>query len=233
VRVDAGKSATGRVRVLASRRGDEVEVLIDDDGAGVDFTAVRKRAEDLGLRRAHRAGRDSETELLQLLLQPSFSTKDVATTTSGRGVGLDAVRTAVSRHGGRITVESKDIGTLVRLRLPQDRQEMTVHHFRCPRTELLLAVPSVWSTTVGPATDAATDVVDAMGLKLASTGGQTPSASLQGRMGTARFSWAIKGDVSTSVAERLCPTAATEPMEIVLLGEGEAVLLRPERITPS
>jgi two-component system chemotaxis sensor kinase CheA len=94
----AGKPAMGHVQVLVRSFGDLIEAEVTDDGAGVDFDSVKLKAAKLGL--------PAEGELGELLFEPGFSTRDQVTETSGRGVGLDAVRVAVGRLGGQVRIDS-------------------------------------------------------------------------------------------------------------------------------
>lgn len=95
------KPARGRVTISAQLRHDQVEIEVSDDGRGIDPAAVRARALERGL-----AIPDSEEELLRLVLLPGFTTRSTATALSGRGVGLDVVRTQVVGLHGSIEVTS-------------------------------------------------------------------------------------------------------------------------------
>jgi two-component system chemotaxis sensor kinase CheA len=101
----AGKGRVGTVRVAASHEGPGLHVVVADDGRGPDLHAIRRRL-------AERGGpvpEDAE-ELIEALFQPGFSTRSEASTVSGRGVGLDAVRTALERIGGRVRVRWRESG---------------------------------------------------------------------------------------------------------------------------
>jgi two-component system chemotaxis sensor kinase CheA len=119
VRLAAGKPARGTLRVAARQEGDLVVLEISDDGAGVDTARVRAKAVERGLVAPDRATAMSEHEAVQLIFLPGFSTADTISDLSGRGVGMDVVRTAVSRING--TVELSSVlgqGTRLRLALP-------------------------------------------------------------------------------------------------------------------
>lgn len=107
VREASGKPRKGTVRIEVSRRGPALEILVSDDGAGVDAEAVRRAAERSGLVSPERAGELSHTEILDLIFSPGLSSRAAATDVSGRGVGLDVVRECASRLHGRIRVESE------------------------------------------------------------------------------------------------------------------------------
>lgn len=119
VRLAAGKPALGTLRVSARQEGDRVYLDISDDGAGVDTRRVRAKAVERGLIPADRADSLSEHEAVQLVFLPGFSTAEAISDLSGRGVGMDVVRSAVERING--TVELSSVlgqGTTIRLALP-------------------------------------------------------------------------------------------------------------------
>lgn len=112
-RLIAGKESTGTVQVTAAVRGGEVLIEVADDGAGIDPEQLRRIAQGKGMVLA--AGDDP----FELLFASGFSTRSSADLSSGRGVGLSAVRDAVRRQGGRIEVRSEQgRGTAFRLWLP-------------------------------------------------------------------------------------------------------------------
>lgn len=101
----AGKPAAGRLELSFQRSGERVQVLLRDDGRGIDLERVWQRARQQGLLPDSET-RPEQRRLLELLFQPGFSTREQAGQVSGRGVGLDAVRRDLERLGGRVTVES-------------------------------------------------------------------------------------------------------------------------------
>ncbi len=116
-RVSAGKPPAGRIVLAAKSLGDQVLVEVSDDGAGIDPDAIRKVAQQRGLIGAE-AALDDEAAI-QLVFAPGFSTAEHVSDVSGRGVGMDAVRTAIERVGGRIALASRrGHGTTFSLRLP-------------------------------------------------------------------------------------------------------------------
>jgi two-component system, chemotaxis family, sensor kinase CheA len=118
-RVTAGKSALCTIRLRAARSGEQVIVEIEDDGRGIDVERIRVLAERRGFANAATLAMMSEAEIVDLIFTPGFSTAAQVTTVSGRGVGMDAVRTAVGRLGGSVGVESRmGQGTMVRFVLP-------------------------------------------------------------------------------------------------------------------
>jgi two-component system chemotaxis sensor kinase CheA len=117
VRVAAGKPARGRVRIAAQKLGSNLIVEITDDGAGLDARRLVRRAIECGI-----ISTDidlSEQEAFSLILRPGFSTADVVTDVSGRGVGMDIVRSNVEALGGTIDISSRvGTGTAFTIRLP-------------------------------------------------------------------------------------------------------------------
>jgi two-component system chemotaxis sensor kinase CheA len=118
-RLLAGKPETGRIRIRAFQDGSSVVVSVEDDGRGVDTKKVLQKALDAGLLSQERAETITERELFQFLFLPGFSTSEQITELSGRGVGMDAVKTKVESLGGRLTMESVfGKGSTVKIRLP-------------------------------------------------------------------------------------------------------------------
>ncbi len=119
VRVAQGKDAEGVLRLRAAQEGSHVLVEISDDGAGIAVDKVRAKALERGLISAERAAQLGERELLQLIFLPGFSTAAQVTNVSGRGVGMDVVRTNVEKIGGKVEIDSRPgKGTTLRLRIP-------------------------------------------------------------------------------------------------------------------
>ena len=118
-RIAAGKDPEGVLRLRAAQEGSHVIVEVCDDGAGIAVERVRARAIERGLITEERAAQQSERELLQLIFVAGFSTAATVTNVSGRGVGMDVVRTNVERIGGKVELESRPgRGTTLRLRIP-------------------------------------------------------------------------------------------------------------------
>lgn len=118
-RLKAGKPAQGTIRVSARQESDRVILEIDDDGAGVDPQRIRRKAIERGLIPEDKAQTLSDTEAVQLIFLPGFSTADTISDLSGRGVGMDVVRTAVERINGHVELSSQfGKGTRLRLSLP-------------------------------------------------------------------------------------------------------------------
>ncbi|HEY1099152.1 MAG TPA: chemotaxis protein CheW [Myxococcota bacterium] len=119
VRVARGKPRTGTLTLRAFHEGGQVHIEIADDGGGIGASAVRARAVQRGMITAERAAQLSERELHQLLFLPGFSTAEKVSSVSGRGVGMDVVKTNVESIGGTIELTSTpEVGTTIRLKIP-------------------------------------------------------------------------------------------------------------------
>jgi two-component system chemotaxis sensor kinase CheA len=118
-RLARGKPAEGRLLLHAFHEGGKVVIEIGDDGGGVDPARVRDKAIRANLISPEQAARMSDRELVNLVFLPGFSTADRVTHFSGRGVGMDVVRTNVEKIGGTVDVESRlGHGTTVKMRIP-------------------------------------------------------------------------------------------------------------------
>lgn len=113
----AGKSETGRIRLAASQSGTEVQIVVADDGRGLDRARILAKARERGL-----IGPTEEPEparLWPVIFQPGFSTAETVSTLSGRGVGMDVLNTTMQALRGRIGVDSAEgQGTRVTLHIP-------------------------------------------------------------------------------------------------------------------
>jgi len=119
IRIAAGKDPEGTLKLRASQEGSHVVIEISDDGAGISPDKVRSKAIEKGLITADRAAHLSERELQQLIFLPGFSTAAAVTNVSGRGVGMDVVRTNVEKIGGKVELDSRPgKGTTLRMRIP-------------------------------------------------------------------------------------------------------------------
>src|SRR5271170_1934970 len=116
-RVTRGKLPVGRIHMSLQREGAEVIVRVADDGAGMDLAAIRRKGLALGLIQPEQ--QLSDDDVMQLVLEPGFSTADALTQQAGRGVGMDVVATEVKKLGGALHMESTaGQGTRFTIRLP-------------------------------------------------------------------------------------------------------------------
>jgi two-component system chemotaxis sensor kinase CheA len=118
-RLHAGKPVEGRLSLRAFHEGGQVNIEVSDDGAGVDLSAVKRKALERGLITADHARDMTEQEAMELIFLPGFSTAKQVTNISGRGVGMDVVRTNIARIGGKVTMSSQPgCGTTLKIRIP-------------------------------------------------------------------------------------------------------------------
>jgi len=118
-RIAAGKGARGTIFLNAYHQGTQVVIEVRDDGHGLDLDRIRKQAIQKGLVKAEEAGRLLDSEVTNLIFEPGFSTASEVTEVSGRGVGMDVVRTVLDRLKGTVQVISHPgQGTTIQLRVP-------------------------------------------------------------------------------------------------------------------
>jgi two-component system chemotaxis sensor kinase CheA len=118
-RAAAGKPAEGTLHLKAFHAGGQVIIEIMDDGAGINVARVRSKVVEKGLRTAAAVERMNDQEILQLVFLPGFSTNAEVTNLSGRGVGMDVVKTNIERTGGTVDLSSQPgRGCTVRLKIP-------------------------------------------------------------------------------------------------------------------
>lgn len=115
----AGKDEEGRLFMRAFHEGGQVNIEIIDDGKGIDPATIKRKAVEKGLITAEQAARMGEREATNLIFLPGFSTAEKITNVSGRGVGMDVVKTNVERIGGAIDITSRvGQGTTLRIKIP-------------------------------------------------------------------------------------------------------------------
>jgi two-component system chemotaxis sensor kinase CheA len=118
-RVACGKPAEGRLLLRAYHEGGQVNIEISDDGQGIHSERVRQKAIQKGILTAEQAGRMSERELVNLVFAPGFSTAEQVSNISGRGVGMDVVKTNIEKIGGTVDIHSvAGQGTTLKIKIP-------------------------------------------------------------------------------------------------------------------
>jgi len=119
VREAAGKSPTGKIILAAEQEGDHILLSIIDDGGGMDPDMLRKKAVEKGLYDEDSAARLSDSECFNIIFMPGFSTKTEISDVSGRGVGMDVVKTKISQLNGSVSIDSKiGEGTRLSIKVP-------------------------------------------------------------------------------------------------------------------
>ena len=118
-RLACGKRPEGRLKLRACHEGGQVLIEISDDGAGIDTDRVKSKAIERGVITVPQAARMSEGELLNLVFLPGFSTAEKVTNLSGRGVGMDVVKTNIDRVNGTVDLKSYlGKGTTIKIKIP-------------------------------------------------------------------------------------------------------------------
>jgi len=115
----AGKNPVGKIRLSAQRSGDNVIIEVEDDGAGIDPEQLRKSAVQKGFASEDEADKMSRNELVSMIFLPGFSTSKEVTETSGRGIGMDVVKTKIAALGGTVQFETRlGRGTKTSIKVP-------------------------------------------------------------------------------------------------------------------
>ncbi len=119
VRESAGKPEHGTIRLEAFHEGGHIVIEIRDDGRGLDVEAIRAKAVERGLTRAETAAGLSDAQVFRFIFEPGFSTAKAVTSVSGRGVGMDVVRSNIEKIGGTVELSSvQGKGTTFRIKIP-------------------------------------------------------------------------------------------------------------------
>jgi two-component system chemotaxis sensor kinase CheA len=119
VREAAGKPRQGKVVLSAAQEGDHILLTIADDGAGMNPETLRRKAVEKGMMDEDTAGRLTESECFSLIFSPGFSMKQEISDISGRGVGMDVVKTSISKLNGVIDIQSEvGVGTTLSIKVP-------------------------------------------------------------------------------------------------------------------
>lgn len=158
-RVAAGKAAHGTIRLDAYHQGNHVVIEVSDDGAGINREIVVNKAVEKGLVSRDEAVRMTENEALQLIFLPGFSTAEEVTSVSGRGVGMDVVKTVLERLKGSVTMESRvGEGTRFFLKVPLTLAIIKALMFRV--ADKLYAIPLTSVVEIVRAQDSEVHIVD-------------------------------------------------------------------------
>ncbi|ACL55798.1 chemotaxis protein CheA [Methylobacterium nodulans] len=244
----AGKPPAGRVVLRAELIRDRLAVTVSDDGRGIDPALVRRRAEARGLHAAEALATMSDAAATDLIFTPGLSTAESVSDLSGRGVGMDAVRMAVERLGGQVSVESRvGQGTTVRLLLPQTvalTRIMLVavgpelygvplsaveEVAQVPRSRLRDLGGSGCATVLRGRTLPVLRLADLLGLPDAAPGGTAPARLLVVRAGTGTAALEVDrfGERLDVLTRPLTGLAAAAPgiASTTLLGDGRILLV--------
>nr|WP_063573098.1 chemotaxis protein CheA [Luteibacter rhizovicinus] len=144
VRERAGKSRSGTVRLSAGQFGDRIVITVTDDGKGMDPEMLRRKAVEKGLMDEEQAARLDERECFDIVFRPGFSTAAEVSDISGRGVGMDVVKTKIVELGGTLSIDSRvGHGSTVRLSVPLTLAIMRVLMVRVGNRLLSLPLSNV------------------------------------------------------------------------------------------
>jgi two-component system chemotaxis sensor kinase CheA len=118
-RLAAGKPETATLSIEASRMGDRLLVQVSDDGRGIDLNIVRQKASEKRMMAPEELAALPDEQAVELIFAPGFSTTSEISDISGRGIGMDVVRSTIEQIGGKVSLQSKSgIGTTVQIDLP-------------------------------------------------------------------------------------------------------------------
>jgi two-component system chemotaxis sensor kinase CheA len=147
-RIAAGKGARGTIFLNAYHQGTQVVIEVRDDGRGLDLDRIRKHAINKGLLKPEEAARLLDSEVTNLIFEPGFSTASEVTEVSGRGVGMDVVRTVLDRLKGTVQVISQPgKGTTIQLRVPLTLASIQTLLFRVGGRLFAVPISSVLEIT--------------------------------------------------------------------------------------
>jgi chemotaxis protein histidine kinase CheA len=229
-RLAAGKPPRGAIRVTAIMDGDVVEIAVEDDGRGFDHAAIVERAFEAGLLDESARQGASSVDAQELLFCPGFSTAGRTTRVSGRGVGLDAVRAALGKVGGQVSAHARTGGgARIVMRVPVLVHHVQVHIFEA-RPGILLAIPATWTVTLrSEPSSVVVDPLEALGIAERAT---IPGKHvLMLRRGLLHAHYAAASLPRLVNAQRICPTIASDPMEVVVVQGQEVLVLRPDQLS--
>jgi len=235
-RPQVGKPELATVRVHAKQTSNTIDITVEDDGRGIDLATVKTIALARGL--LEDSGAVTDAQLLDLVFEPGFSTRSTVTEVSGRGVGLDAAKSALVRVGGLIRLASSARGTRVTLSVPAPVRHLHAYQFLAPGGSVALAVSARWTPSIE--TSPSPGAIDP--LQTIQLFGSSRQTSVQQpfpvrdltfglRWGFLEVSVRAATEPKLVVAERICPTSEDHPVEVVSVDGQETLLLRPEHVT--
>jgi len=232
-RTAGGKSRRGTIVVRIRMDSEAICVMVQDDGAGIDTETIRRRAAKLGLLSPEDAQAAPDSTLFDLAFAPGFSVRESASTISGRGIGLDAVRAGIERLGGTITLDSKrHVGVMVKFHLPQSRRVIDVHRLPSTQPGVAFAVPTTWMVRTERRDDSVDPVVG-LGLRQAGTSVSATLAHIVLARDGEEYPLVIGGSVTRVAAVRICPTSPDDGLEVVAFEDERMLLIRPDAFFPS
>ena len=225
-RTAANKPVAGTIRARAAQSGDSFVMTVEDDGRGIVLDEVRRRAVDRGL--IPPSETDIEDNWLDLVCQPGFTTRVEASDVSGRGVGLDVVRNAITEIGGALTATTHaGKGTSWRIKLPLPKVTVPAWLFRIPGAPFPVAIDQSWTLLDEPVPGApAYDIAHRLGLV------DDPANANVCYFRREQVTIGIATDRAPQVTDvrRLVAAAAPALGDIMVTEAAEGLLLQPERL---
>ncbi|MFZ9519125.1 MAG: response regulator [Silvanigrellaceae bacterium] len=153
-RLEAGKPEQGTIRIVANQVGERILITIEDDGAGIDPDVIRRKAVEKGVVDRETAYTMSAAEALDLIFKAGFSTAEKVSNVSGRGVGMDVVRTEISKFGGTVTVDSTaKKGTIITLMIPVPKTVLVENTLLAESGGHQLVIPLISISKIAPVKD--------------------------------------------------------------------------------
>lgn len=233
---DLGDSA-GRITLRSKATAAAMELSVRDNGRGIDVEQIRAHALRAGFMHPDVASEATRKELLNLLFESRFTTREQADDIAGRGLGLDVVRDAIQKVGGRVSIDGMPgEGTVLTMHLPLACHEIEIHMFDAYGGRLALGVPAAWtveSVELAKAKSPVDPLHDLQVRRPADVTGLTQAGPplvlrFEGESGPIDL---VAGKRSRRVlAQRICPTPSSFPAEVVTVDGAEVLLLRPERL---
>ena len=142
-----GKPRVGEVGLIARHEGNNVVIMITDDGAGIDASKIRRKAVEKGMITQDEADRLDDADAVRLIFLPGFSTAEQITDISGRGVGMDVVRSKIEALSGHVDVETHiDEGSIFKIKLPLTLAIIQAMLVRVPEEMYAIPLTSIDST---------------------------------------------------------------------------------------
>lgn len=227
----------GEIYLSSSREQSRARIEVRDTGKGIDVEAIRSRAQVVGLMHPDLAKNASRKELLALLFESRFTTRDQADSMSGRGLGLDVVRDAIAKVGGEVSIDGAlGKGATLTIGLPIQRRELDIHVFDAYGGRLVLGVPATWHVEEVSLAEAKSPVDPLHRLQVRRPEDETgltqagPPQVLRLRRGDVSVDLVAAKSSRSAQARRICPTPASFPAEVVTVDGAEVLLLRPDRL---
>jgi len=153
-RREKGKPEEGTVHLLADQEGSHIIIKVEDDGRGFDIEAIRNKAVERGLIARDDVDRMPDREVFNFIFEAGFSTAKKITDVSGRGVGMDVVRTNIQKLNGTVDLDSrKDIGSTITIKLPLTLAIVQGLLVQCDEDVFVLPLSSVHETVKADGTE--------------------------------------------------------------------------------